>query len=194
MSSTTTGSTEVCQARIGREFVAQLHADADVLGPHARTDVVKVALALLHRSAAEQRLAHSVDEFYGDDSCRCPSGSCRLRTTQPRAPRCLTRHPAPVATPEPLRGEGWTCGSLLSASTLSWCSASTRSTCLAVTSRSFRSPVARGRFRRRSGLLVSGELALEDRPRVYLACSPVRLASSLLIDLRSWRQVSDVRH
>lgn len=74
MTSTSTGSTEVWQARIGREFAAQLHADADVLGLDGRTDIVKAALALLHRSAAEQRMARSVDEFYGDDIPPLPIG------------------------------------------------------------------------------------------------------------------------
>lgn len=62
------------QARIGREFAAQLHADADALGLDGRTEIVKAALALLHRSASEQRMAHSVDEFYGDDIPPLPIG------------------------------------------------------------------------------------------------------------------------
>ena len=70
----TTGTTEVWQARIGREFAAQLHTDAEALGLNGRTDIVKAALALLHRSAAEQRMAHSVDEFYGDDTPPLPIG------------------------------------------------------------------------------------------------------------------------
>jgi hypothetical protein len=74
MSTTATGKTEVWQARIGREFAAQLHADADVLGLEGRTDIVRAALALLHRSAVEQRMAHSVDEFYGDDIPPLPIG------------------------------------------------------------------------------------------------------------------------
>ena len=67
MVSTTTRTTEVWQARIRREFAAQLHADADVLGLGCRTDIVRAALECLHRRAAEQRMAQGVDEFYGDD-------------------------------------------------------------------------------------------------------------------------------
>jgi hypothetical protein len=74
MADVSTGKTEVWQARIGREFAAQLHADADVLGLEGRTDIVRAALALLHRSAAEQRMAQSVDEFYGDDIPPLPIG------------------------------------------------------------------------------------------------------------------------
>jgi hypothetical protein len=74
MTSTTTGSTEVWQARIGREFAAQLYADANILGLQGRTDIVKAALAMLHRNAAEQRMARSVEEFYGEDIPPLPIG------------------------------------------------------------------------------------------------------------------------
>ena len=74
VASPTSGTTEVWQARIGRELAAQLRADADVLGLHGRTDIVKAGLALLHRSAAEQRMANGVDEFYGDSVPPLPIG------------------------------------------------------------------------------------------------------------------------
>lgn len=57
--------TEVWQARIGRDLAAELRSDAEFLGLNGRTEIVKAGLALLHRHAAEQRMAWSVDEFYG---------------------------------------------------------------------------------------------------------------------------------
>jgi hypothetical protein len=70
----TTGSTEVWQARIEHDFAAQLHADAEVLGLDGRTDIVKAALRLLHRRAAEERMARNVNEFYGDKTPPLPIG------------------------------------------------------------------------------------------------------------------------
>jgi hypothetical protein len=64
----------VWQARIGRDLAEQLRADAEVLGLDGRTDIVKAALALLHRQAAEERMARSVDEFYGDSPPPLPLG------------------------------------------------------------------------------------------------------------------------
>lgn len=58
------GSSEVWQARIGREMAERLRADAEVLGLDGRTDIVRAALELLHRQAAEERMAREVDEFY----------------------------------------------------------------------------------------------------------------------------------
>ena len=59
------GPTEVWQARIGHELAAQLREDAGVLGLQGRTEIVRAALELLHRRAAEERMAQSVEEFYG---------------------------------------------------------------------------------------------------------------------------------
>lgn len=70
----TTGATEVWQARIGHDLAAQLRADADILGLSGRTDIVKAALHLLHRRAAEERMARSVDEFYGGAAPALPIG------------------------------------------------------------------------------------------------------------------------
>lgn len=69
-----TGATEVWQARIGHEMAAALRADADILGLHGRTDIVKAALQLLHRRAAEERMARSVDDFYGGAAPALPIG------------------------------------------------------------------------------------------------------------------------
>jgi hypothetical protein len=70
----TVGASEVWQARIGRDLAAQLRADAEVLGLDGRTDIVKAALQLLHRHAAEQRMAKSADDFYGDSIPPLPLG------------------------------------------------------------------------------------------------------------------------
>lgn len=70
----TTSSTEVWQARIARDFAAELQADAEVLGLGGRTEIVKAALRFLHRRAAEERMARSVDDFYGEKMPPLPIG------------------------------------------------------------------------------------------------------------------------
>ncbi len=62
---TTTAASETWQARIGHELASQLRSDAELLGLNGRTEIVKAALELLHRRAAEERMARSVDDFYG---------------------------------------------------------------------------------------------------------------------------------
>ena len=71
---TSTGSSEVWQARIERGFAAQLHEDAEILGLQGRTDIVKAGLQLLHRRAAEERMAGSVDMFYAGATPPLPIG------------------------------------------------------------------------------------------------------------------------
>ena len=66
--------TEVWQARISRELAAQLEADSEVLGLSGRTEIVKAALHLLHQRAAEERMARSVDDFYGNAAPPLPIG------------------------------------------------------------------------------------------------------------------------
>lgn len=70
----TTGASETWQARITHERAAQLREDAKLLGLDGRTEIVKAALELLHRRAAEERMARSVDGFYGDDDPPLPVG------------------------------------------------------------------------------------------------------------------------
>ena len=67
-------ASEVWQARIGSDLAEQLRADAEVLGLAGRTDIVKAALTLLHRRAAEERMARAVDDFYGDAPAPLPLG------------------------------------------------------------------------------------------------------------------------
>lgn len=71
---TETAKTEVWQARIGHDLAASLRDDAKLLGLNGRTDIVREALMLLHRRAAEERMARSVDEFYGDQAPPLPVG------------------------------------------------------------------------------------------------------------------------
>ena len=71
---TTTGASETWQARIGHDLAAQLRRDAELLGLEGRTEIVKAALDLLHRRAAEERMARSVEDFYGTDSPPLPIG------------------------------------------------------------------------------------------------------------------------
>lgn len=66
--------TEVWQARIGNELATQLRADSEVLGLHGRTDIVKAGLEMLHRRAAAQRMANSVDDFYRGSTPDLPIG------------------------------------------------------------------------------------------------------------------------
>lgn len=75
---TSIGSSEVWQARIDREVAAELRADAAVLGLDGRTDMVRAALRLLHQRAAEERMARSVDDFYGGSIPPLPVGVRRV--------------------------------------------------------------------------------------------------------------------
>jgi hypothetical protein len=70
----TGGASETWQARISHELAAQLRDDAQLLGLDGRTEIVKAALGLLHRRAAEERMARSVDEFYGSGEPPLPIG------------------------------------------------------------------------------------------------------------------------
>ena len=71
---TGSGGSEVWQARIGGDLAEMLRDDAEVLGLQGRTEIVKAALALLHRQAAEERMARSVAEYYGDATPPLPLG------------------------------------------------------------------------------------------------------------------------
>lgn len=72
--STVAGASEVWQARIGHELAEQLRDDAEILGLDGRTELVRAGLDLLHRRAAEERMARDVDEFYGDTEAALPIG------------------------------------------------------------------------------------------------------------------------
>lgn len=77
---TTTGASETWQARITHELAARLRDDAELLGLEGRTEIVRAALELLHRRAAEERMAGSVDAFYGEDAPPLPIGVRPART------------------------------------------------------------------------------------------------------------------
>lgn len=70
----TTGASETWQARISHDLAVQLRGDAELLGLDGRTEIVKAALDLLHRRAAEERMARSVDDFYADHDVPLPIG------------------------------------------------------------------------------------------------------------------------
>ncbi|HET9517239.1 MAG TPA: hypothetical protein VFO77_05905 [Actinoplanes sp.] len=55
-------------------MAAALRDDAEVLGLDGRTDIVKAGLELLHRHAAEIRMAKSVDAFHGGTEPPLPAG------------------------------------------------------------------------------------------------------------------------
>ena len=71
---TSTGASETWQARISHDLAAQLRRDAELLGLTGRTEIVRAALDLLHRRAAEERMARSVADFYGDGEAPLPIG------------------------------------------------------------------------------------------------------------------------
>jgi hypothetical protein len=77
----TTGASETWQARITHDLAAQLRDDAEVLGLDGRTEIVRAALELLHRRAAEERMARDVDAFYGDSEPPLPVGVRPRRAT-----------------------------------------------------------------------------------------------------------------
>lgn len=80
---TTTGATETWQARITHDLAAALREDAELLGLDGRTEIVRAGLALLHRHAAEERMARNVDGFYGDREPPLPIGVRPVRPTDP---------------------------------------------------------------------------------------------------------------
>lgn len=80
----TSPSSEIWQARISHDEASQLRVDAEVLGLATRTEIVKAGLELLRRSAAEERMARSVDTFYGGELPPAPIG-VRRRAGRRRA-------------------------------------------------------------------------------------------------------------
>ena len=77
----TTGVSETWQARISHDLAAQLREDAELLGLDGRTEIVKAALELLHRCAAEERMARIVDDFYADREIPLPIGARPAKAT-----------------------------------------------------------------------------------------------------------------
>ncbi|MGI8948041.1 MAG: ribbon-helix-helix protein, CopG family [Ornithinimicrobium sp.] len=70
----TTGASETWQARVPHDLAAQLRRDAELLGLQGRTEIVRAALELLHRQAAQERMAQSVEHFYGSEEPPLPVG------------------------------------------------------------------------------------------------------------------------
>lgn len=75
------------QARIGRSLAAQLRADSEVLGLDGQSEIIKAGLELLHRKAAAQRMADSVDEFYGGAEPPLPIGVFAADDDRAEAPQ-----------------------------------------------------------------------------------------------------------
>jgi len=71
---TSTGASETWQARITHELAARLREDAELLGLDGRTEIVRAALELLHKRAAEERMARSVDAYYAGREPALPIG------------------------------------------------------------------------------------------------------------------------
>lgn len=82
---TTTSASETWQARISHDEAEQLRRDAELLGLATRTDIVKAGLEMLRRSAAEERMARSIDDFYGGELPPSPIGVRRRRSRGDRA-------------------------------------------------------------------------------------------------------------
>ena len=62
------------QARIERGLAARLRDDSKLLGLDGQTEIIRAALELLHSHAAEERMAGSIEEFYGSEAPPLPVG------------------------------------------------------------------------------------------------------------------------
>ncbi|WP_305785836.1 hypothetical protein [Symbioplanes lichenis] len=69
-----TSASEVWQARVTHELSAKLVEDMAVLGLDNKTEAVRTALELLHRHAAEIRMAEGVRIYYGGQTPPLPTG------------------------------------------------------------------------------------------------------------------------
>lgn len=90
----TSSPTEVWQARIDADLAAALREDSTVLGLSGRTEIVRAALVLLHQRAAEERMARSVTDFYGDQPAPLPIG---VRPARQRSRATPLSDPADLA-------------------------------------------------------------------------------------------------
>lgn len=72
----TTGTNELrsSRQRSGHELAVQLPANVETMGLKGRSEIVTAALQLLHRQAAEARMARSVDDFCCEARCAWPIG------------------------------------------------------------------------------------------------------------------------
>lgn len=65
---------EIWQARIPSQLARELEKDAEVLGLEGRSEIVREALARLHKVAAAQRMADEIDKYYGGEQAPLPDG------------------------------------------------------------------------------------------------------------------------
>jgi hypothetical protein len=59
-----TMGSQIVQARVGDDLLAQLASDAETLGLDNTSDALREGIELLHRKAQQVRLAQSYDDFY----------------------------------------------------------------------------------------------------------------------------------
>jgi len=60
-------TTHIVQARVNDQVLQQLSADASTLGLDNTSAALREGIELLHRKAAQVRLARSYDDFYGGE-------------------------------------------------------------------------------------------------------------------------------
>ena len=60
-------ATHIVQARVNDHVLEQLTADAATLGLDNTSAALREGIELLHRKAAQARLARSYDDFYGGE-------------------------------------------------------------------------------------------------------------------------------
>jgi hypothetical protein len=71
---TVSPGTHVWQGRVAPEFSAKLLEDAKIMGLTSKSEIVRAALELLHRHAAELRMAKGVERYYAGQSPPLPTG------------------------------------------------------------------------------------------------------------------------
>lgn len=74
---------EIWRVRVSGTLATQVRRDAEMLGLQGCTQIVRAALELLHRSAAEERMARSVEDFYGSGQASLPLGLRRNDAPEP---------------------------------------------------------------------------------------------------------------
>ena len=60
-------ATHIVQARVSDHILDQLAADAATLGLDSTSAALREGIELLHRKAAQTRLARTYDDFYGGE-------------------------------------------------------------------------------------------------------------------------------
>jgi hypothetical protein len=66
--------TQVWQGRVAPELSAKLLEDAKIMGLTSKSEIVRAALELLHRHAAELRMSKGVERYYAGQTPPLPTG------------------------------------------------------------------------------------------------------------------------